>query len=310
MSGLDPDQFPRPGQVFLDHTAIFVEEFERSGAVMARLGFQLTPLRLHTSALRPGEPMTALGTGNRCAMLRTGFIELLGPTSDTPMAAQLRGQLARYPGLHLIAFTATDPQRHHQALQHDGLDPLPIARLQRMQSMPSGEQEIRASIIRLAPQTWPEGRVQIVFPEMPADAMWDPALIEHPNAAERLSELLVVAQDPPARAALFGRFVQRPVQAQAGRCTLELDRGRVHFVDVATAQRMLPGLSVPSLPYVAAMAIRSRDLNATRAWLDRQGLACQPLGSALWVPGAQALGAHIVFHEGADDRVFERLNQG
>ena len=167
---VNPHQFPRPGELFLDHAAIFVDEFEHSGSVLERLGFTLTPLRLHTSALQPGDPITPLGTGNRCAMLRSGFLEVLGATSDTPMATQLRGQLARYPGLHLIAFSGAGPEAHHAALQADGLAPLPLAQLRRTQSSADGDEAISASILRLDPAQWPEGRVQIVFPAMSPDA--------------------------------------------------------------------------------------------------------------------------------------------
>lgn len=152
---VNPRQFAGAGEIFLDHAAIFVEEFDASGAALERLGFTLTPLRAHRSALRPCEPLAPLGTGNRCAMLREGFIEVLGPSADTPMACQLRAQLARYPGLHLVAFSGLGADQHHAMLEAAGLSPLSLARIERSQASSDGEHEIRAGIVRLPP----EGRV-------------------------------------------------------------------------------------------------------------------------------------------------------
>ncbi len=305
---VNPRQFPRAGECFLDHVAIFVGEFERSGAVLQRLGFTLTPFRAHTGALRPGEPLADLGTGNRCAMLRSGFLEVLGATADTPTAALLRRQLARYAGLHLIAFSGHDAQAHHAALDADGLRPLPIAKIHRTHATPNAEREILGSIVRLAPEAWPEGRVQIVFPEMSPDAMWHPALVEHANGADRLSEVLLVVHDPSARAAQFARFVRRPVRSVRERHVLETDRGRVHLVTPREAGRYLAGLELPAVPYIAAVAIGSRDLSVTRKLFDSRGVRYTNHCATVQPAANESLGATLVFHDRQDDRVFDTLD--
>jgi hypothetical protein len=305
---VNPHQFPRAGECFLDHVAIFVREFEHSGAALQRLGFTLTPFRAHTSALRPGEPLTNLGTGNRCAMFRSGFLEVLGATADTPMAALLRQQLARYAGLHLIAFSGQNVDATHAALHADGLKPLPIAKIRRTQSTPDGEQEILSRIIRLSPEAWPEGRVQIVFPEMSPDAMWHAALVEHANGADRLSEVLIVVQDPAARVAQFARFTRRPVRAVRGRHVLETDRGRIHLIAAHEAGRYIPGLDVPAVPFIAAAAIGSRDLAATRALFDSRGISYTGQRATVQLAAHESLGATLIFHDRQDDKVFDSLD--
>ncbi len=310
MSSVNPHQFAGPGEVFLDHAAIFVDEFDRSGVALERLGFTLTPFRAHTSALRPGEPLKPLGTGNRCAMLRVGFIEVLGATAETPMAAQLRSQLARYPGWHLIAFSAHNAEEHHAALQSEGLDPVPIARLERSQAMPEGDNEIRASIVRLKPEAWPEGRVQIVFPAMSPDQMWHPSLVHHANGADRLSEMLVIVSEPAARAEQFARFTRRTLRAAGRRFVLELDRGRVHFAPPDALVSMVPALQAPALPYIAAVAIGCTDLDATRQLLEARNIAFRVHQRTLQLAASESLGATLIFHDRADDRVFDALDPG
>lgn len=309
---VNPHQFPRAGEVFLDHAAIFVEEFDQSGRVLERLGFTLTPFRAHTSKLHANEPFAPLGTGNRCAMLRSGMIEVLGPTTapthDTPISAQLRKQLARYPGLHLIAFSGCHAAAHHAALFQEGLDPAPIANLRRMQMTPDGEKQISASIVRLDPKAWPEGRVQIVFPTMSPDAMWHPSLIDHANCADRLSEMLIVVEDPAERATQFARFARRKVRQAGNRFVVDTDRGRVHLVARDDIARYLPGVNVPALPFIAAVALGSSDMQATRALFADRNIGRVEHHGTLQIAPHESLGASLVFHDRDDDRVFDFLD--
>lgn len=304
---VNPHQYPRAGEVFLDHVGIFADDPDAAGAALVRLGFALTPYRVHTGALRPGEPVAPLGTANRSAMLRVGYVEMLCPVGTTPLSGQLRRSLARYPGLHLIAFTGHDADEHHAALAADGLDPAPIARIERTQATPEGEVLVRARIVRLAPEAWPEGRVQAVFPQMSADAVWHADLVVHANAADRLSEMLVVVDDPAARAARFGAFARRPVRAAGDRHVLETDRGRVHFIAPGALTRYVPGRTAPALPYMAAVALGSHDLARTRACFLERGVAFTAHGGTVQTAAPDGLGATFVFHERDDDLVFDHL---
>src|SRR5580700_3614538 len=101
-----PNQLPGPGEVFLDHTAFFVPAIEDAAAALKRCGFRLTPFTAQTN--RDGERTVLSGAGNRCAMFRNGYIELLTATSETPLAAQLRERVADHVGLHLAAFSTAD----------------------------------------------------------------------------------------------------------------------------------------------------------------------------------------------------------
>lgn len=305
-------QFPTSDQVFLDHVGIFVREFERSGAALQRLGFIVTDLHAHRSALAPGQPLTPLGTGNRCVMLRTGFLEILGPTGEqTAMAAALHAALGRYDGLHLIAFSATDAEQFHRDVATRGMDPLPIARIRREHPMQDGSlAEVGGAIVRLPPEVWPEGRIQVVFPEMAPEVMWQPHLLDHPNGAIALTEMLVAVDDPAARAHQFARFVGKSVRALDDIYVLELDRGRIYFADRETVRRALPHASVPDLPYMAAVAIEVRELRSTRSFLQTSGLAYQPVQRTLQLDQNSSLGANIVLHDGDERHPFASLCSG
>src|SRR5580658_49527 len=113
-----PNQLPGPGEVFLDHTAFFVPAMDVASDVLERCGFRLTPFTVQTN--REGNKTVPSGTGNRCAMFRNGYLELLTATSDTPLAAQLREQIADHPGLHLAAFSTADAAGEHRRLAAAG----------------------------------------------------------------------------------------------------------------------------------------------------------------------------------------------
>ena len=100
------EQLPGQGQVFLDHVAHFAPIMEPAAEALERCGFHLTPFTVQTNRV-DGKPVAA-GTGNRCAMFRRGYIEILVATSDTLLSRQLTERLARHIGIHLAAFSTAD----------------------------------------------------------------------------------------------------------------------------------------------------------------------------------------------------------
>lgn len=292
-------RFPQADEIFLDHVGIFVPEFEASAAALERLGFLLTPLAVHESALEPGAPLTRLGTANRCAMLREGYLEMLGPVGDTPMARHVRRRLARYPGLHLIAFSACDPERWHGLMRERGLNPDPIARIQRPTPTPDGPRLVRGSIVRPPVDSWPEARVQTVFHETP-EIMWPEPYLEHANGAEAITSMLIVVENVIEVAERFAEITDRPVSAEGRRRRIVLDRGSLLIADTNEAMSLLPGLQIPALPFCAAIALRSSETWVTATHLERSGVPYTTSSEGLRVvdPG-HGLGATFVFHDGA-----------
>jgi hypothetical protein len=105
---------------------------ERAGfPSKARLGFTATPFSEQFHRLQSDGPLVPAGTGNRCVMLREGYLEFLTPFMDTPVAGQLRDAIARYTGVHLIAYGTADAEADHARLSAAGFAPLPPVRLQR-----------------------------------------------------------------------------------------------------------------------------------------------------------------------------------
>src|SRR5256885_2337453 len=158
------NQLPRPGARFLDHRAPFVPEMDAAAAALERCGFRLTPFTAQTNRV-DGEPVPA-GTGNRCAMLRQGYVEILTavatPGGNTELARQLRERIADHVGLHLAAFSSADAAAEHRRLAEARFATLPLVDMRRPGTTRTGSDESRFTIPLIAHHRMPEGPAQLL----------------------------------------------------------------------------------------------------------------------------------------------------
>lgn len=289
-------QLPEGEEVFLDHVAHFVPAMDAAEAALERLGFTLTPFTPQMTAGPDGALLPA-GTGNRCIMLREGYIEVLTGQGDSPIVRQMRAALDRYIGLHLVAFTCADAEAAHARLTGNGFPVQPMVRLRRQIETEADEAELRFSVIRLEPGGMPEGRIQMLTHHTP-EPLWQERWLDHPNGARRLLGTVIVSADPAEAAARFARFLDRGAEADVqGGVSLTLDRGHVTFTAPDAAARVLPGAAVPSLPFIAATVLAVDHLAATESFVASAGFPMQGSASQgrLVVPLPAALGGALVF---------------
>ena len=299
-------QLPEKNEIFLDHVGFFVEDIEAAGALFERLGFTVTPVNIHYNADADGT-LTRSGTANRLSTFDIGYIEVLGAVADTPLADQLKAGLSRYVGLHLVAFTHPDMQYQATRLLEAGFDLQPPVRLRRKIQTPEGEQTVRVTVVRTKPGVMTEGRVQMLTHETP-ESIWVPAYSRHPNRTDALTDLLFISEDAGEKAALYGRFADCPVLTEDAWTVVSLSRGRLSFVTPDTAATMLPELQIPTLPCIAAVALRSADLKETRRVLEEKGVAPLAANDSLVVVGPRdGAGAYMVFHAPGADPVWKPL---
>lgn len=294
-------QLPGDTEVYLDHVAHFVPAMDAAESALERLGFTLTPYTPQMTAGSDGA-LAPAGTGNRCIMLREGYIEILTGAGDSAIVRQMQAALARYVGLHLVAFTCADAEAAHARLAAEGFPVQPMVRLRRRIETEGGEAELRFSVIRLEPGAMAEGRVQMLTHHTP-EPLWQERWLDHANGARRLLGTIIVSADPGEAAARFARFLDRGAPEPIdGGVALTLDRGRVDFLEPQAAARVLPDVTVPSLPFIAATVLAVDDLTRSAALLTKAGITVT--GSAaegrLVVPLPPAVGGALVFTEGAD----------
>lgn len=306
MTGWIDRQLPEGGEFFLDHVGYFVADLETAAHQLRRLGFQVSPLNVQHNADERGD-LVATGTSNRLALLDRGFIEVLAAAGQTPLAEQLRGAVARYQGLHLIALTHADMPAQRRRLIEAGFAMQGIVNLRRYVAAPQGERQMAYSVLRTEPGQMAEGRVQMLTNHTP-ELLWTPGSTSHENRADALTGLLICVADPVEAALRYGRFVGRPVKSADGSAEIALDRGRLLLVGPGDAAAILPDLTLPDLPYIAGIALRSADLTATRRALARNGI--RPIvatNELICVGPHEALGAYILFHAAYMDVPWQAL---
>jgi hypothetical protein len=287
-----PAQLPEPGAVFLDHVAHFVPAIDPAAEALERCGFRLTPFTLQTN--RVDGQLVAAGTGNRCAMLRRGYVEVLAATADTPLAQQLHDRLARHVGLHLAAFSTADAAAEHRRLAAAGFPVLPLVDMRRPVATPSGEQQARFTIARIAPGNMPEGRTQFLTHHT-EHLVWREPDLDHPNGARALAAVWIAAADPAEPAERFAAFTGRPARREGATATIALERGALCF---ATAEFLAGELGIaggPPLPYLAACEIEVESLDRLRRLLDAAGLAYHPTARGAALPLPPTVGGTILF---------------
>jgi hypothetical protein len=287
-----PAQLPEAGAVFLDHVAHFVPAIDPAAPALEHCGFRLTPFTLQTN--RVGVRPVAAGTGNRCAMLRRGYVEVLAATADTPLAQQLHDRLARHVGLHLAAFSTADAAAEHRRLAEAGFPVLPLVDMRRPVATASGEQQARFTIARIAPGSMPEGRTQFLTHHT-EHLVWREPELDHPNGARALAALWIAAADPAEPAERFARFTGRPARRDGAVTTIVLERGALHF---ATPEFLAGELAIapgPPLPYLAAYEIEVESLDRLRRHLDSAGLAHHAITNGAALPLPESVGGTMLF---------------
>jgi hypothetical protein len=293
-----PPQLPPPGAVFLDHVAHFVPAMDTAAAALERCGFRLTPFT--AQANRVDGAVVPTGTGNRCLMLRRGYLEILVATADTELARQLRERIADHVGLHLAAFSSADTAAEHRRLAAVGFPTLPLVDMRRPVKTAAGSEDARFTIARVAQGSMAEGRVQFLTHHT-EPLVWRPDFLDHPNGAEALTGLWIAAADPSEPAERFARFAGRPATRVGAVTTIALDRGGIH---VAAPEFLAEALGITPagrLPCFVAAQIAVTSLAALAAHLDAAGLAYRRIrlkaeGDAIAVTLPAAIGDTLLFH--------------
>jgi hypothetical protein len=285
--------------VALDHVGVAARDLGPLAAAYERLGFALSPVSQQRGPAGP------LGSGNRCAFLRHGYIELIAVLDPALDPNGLDRFLARYAGLHIVALAMEEEEANLARLRRAGVEIPGVAYLERPVE-PSGP---TARFARLPLPDAPEGRLQLIRHLTP-ELVWDQRWMGHANRAEALTAVILVADPAAETAARLSRLAGLPlVPDPAGGFLLELPGAAgaagpqapeiptaVRVLEPEALPRVLPEVAIPALPFVAGMVVRTADGNAAaRRRLEAEGIPTVAAPDGLMVPPEFAGGAALVF---------------
>lgn len=300
------EQLPEKAAVFLDHIGFFVNDINAAGTRLERLGFTVHPVSIHYNEGSNGE-LALSGTANRLVTFGIGYLEVLSAVADTPLSTQLRSSLDRYEGLHLIALTHEHVAGRDAHFAEMGFAMQPTVQLRRSLDTGDGAAQVKATVARCEPGVMEEGRAQMLTHDTP-ELIWLPGFSGHMNGADALVEMLVVSADPRDAASRYSRFSGCPASESGGRHHVDLDRGRLTFVDDDSGHRTLPLTDLPGCPYCAGVVLRTSGLDRTRAALSAENVT--PLvdhRDLICVGPTDALGSYMIFTQDIDDDVWSTL---
>lgn len=288
-------ELPKGDAIFLDHLAHWVADIDAACAHLRQLGFIVTPYAEHVHATTPGAAPTPAGSANRCVMLADGYLEVLTPVGETPIAREVREALAHYTGLHLAAFSVEDAASHRERLVSAGFAQRETVTLTRhTATADGGTGTLRFTVVRPEVGCLPEGRVQFLTHHT-AEILWQPRWLEHPNTARGLTDMLFCVEDVGEAGGRYQSYLGRRAEPIDGGCVLRMQRGRLTLLDARGVEAALPGIDIPRVPFMAAYAIECARPEPARDVLDASGIAyLEQQGGALTVHLAPALGGTMV----------------
>ena len=292
-------QLPVSEEIFLDHVGHFVRDPEAASTALARAGFAPT---LKSVQVAPDGGPT--GTGNVCAMMTCGYVEVLFKTADTPLGHEFAAALARHAGLQLAAFAVADAGAAHRRLGEAGFRTRPLAPFQRPVATEAGTATAAFTVARVEPGEMAEGRIQILTHHT-EDAVWQPRWLTHPNGARGLAGLVIAVADVAEAAARFARFTGRPATPTRSGQRVQLDRGRIDLVTPTAFAAVLPEIAIPSLPFMGAYGVTVNLIDQAEAILRTGGLASRRAEGILVAPFPDELGRGAwLFAEDAQQLLF------
>lgn len=263
--------------VALDHVGIVTRDLAALAVQYEHLGFTLTPLARHSDGR----------IGNRCAMLHRSYMELLAVIDSNANSATLDRFLARYAGIHILAFTIGDPPAALARLRRANVEAPSVAQFDRpIDDLDPAGAHAWFELIQMPDQ--PEGRINLVRHLAP-DALWQQRFLRHANNATTLDEVTLAVAEPSETAARFSRLVGCVVIPDpAGGFALDLAHGRVRLLP--------PDADAPAVPSIVGLSVRTADGNAAiRRLLVQRGISHRAHDDALIVNAAAAGGVAVRF---------------
>src|SRR5262249_49050285 len=135
----------QPFAVDLDHVGVAIRDLDAGERAFRRLGFNLTTRSFHRGSRIPGAPIEEWGSGNHCAMLQRGYLEIIRLT-DPAKFSSVQPMRGMYQGARIVAFEPRSILHVHHELTARHLPVDDIRELERMAAYgPDGRERRRVA---------------------------------------------------------------------------------------------------------------------------------------------------------------------
>ena len=282
----------------IDHLVLCVNALEEARGRYHALGFATTPPAIHP-----------FGTTNSLVQLQGNFLELIGvvdPAKIAPPEADqfgfgdyIRGFLDRREGMSMLVFESQDAVADQAEFAAKGVDTYAPLHFQRQAKLPDGSSVTVAFSLAFA--TAPELPEAVFFTcqQHAPEHFWKPEYQNHPNGAQMVAEVVMVAPSPGDLAGFLGQL-QTPdaVRMDGDALCVTTARGRLTVLTPDDFAGRF-GASPPgsASPHFAAYRIVVDNLDRTKTVLAGNEMACRAMGDCIIIDAESALGVVIAFTE-------------
>jgi len=286
----------------LHHLGIISRNMEATVTQYERLGFVFAPLTIPRIPLQAGADPEPIGAGNRCAIFRNNYLEVLGIVDANRWSSitrqqrgpfDLDGPLQRYEGLHVLHLGTNDIHSVHDRLERSGLHPTEIRPFQRLVDTTDGPMMMKARSFSSPNGSNPEALLQVAQHETP-ELVLQPRYMNHPNGAVSITAVIVCVADPDAVAEKYGRYTNQSVERSGALRVVEFGCSRIIIVRPNELQAVLPGNVAPTIPFLAGFAVAS-NLDITERALREQEIDFRIHEGRILVNARDGYGAAVLF---------------
>ncbi|NWG26376.1 MAG: VOC family protein [Pseudorhodoplanes sp.] len=279
----------------LDHIAHAVRDLDAGAELYRRLGF--------TVGARNRHPW---GTHNRIVQLPGFFVELLTMAEPERLGGDamslLFGNFHRiflqtHEGLSFLVLESADANADVARLEASGIAQSGAVHFRREGRRPDGTPVTVAFSLAFAKAADADAEFAVCQQHFPEN-FWNPQFQTHANGVTGIGGVVLVSDDPNARAAFLRAFVgKRDLDMRQDSVSAQTARGRI---DIVTPERFAREFGVdpsgpPGMLRLAALRFVTRDLAAAAGSLTAGGIAARSLNGRLVVPPQIAHGAVIAF---------------
>ncbi|HUI17015.1 MAG TPA: VOC family protein [Alphaproteobacteria bacterium] len=247
----------------IDHPVIAIRDMAQGRRTYERLGFTVPPRGSHLE----------WGTGNWCIMFASDYLELRGVVDAGRYLHHLDEFLAVREGLMGVAFDVADAAASFEKAVAAGVAAMAPRELTRRFELAEGDTFPRFRLVFLGEGAAPGLAGALMIQHMTPQLLRRPEWLEHPNGAVAVQSLTAVVQAPRNARGAFERLFGHVGGGVQGAIAVRLERDQgVELVSPPEAVRR--GLALPGVspPYMAALALRVRDLARTATVLAKNGV--------------------------------------
>ena len=282
----------------IDHLVLCVNDLELGAAFYRQLGFTTTPRARHP-----------WGTDNCLIQLTGSFIELLtvsrpslifaaGPKTFS-FGAFNQKFLAHREGMSMLVFESKDAEADRKELIARGLPAYDKFYFERKAKLPDGSQvPVAFSLAFATDPRMPEAAFFCCQQHAP-QYFWKAEYQSHTNGADKLLEVIMVANEPEAFAGFFSKL-QDPdsVVMEGSELTIHTPRGTIRVLTPAQTCGRFGTMDLadfPETPYFLGFTVQTRDLDSVAGHLRKNRIPYEKSNRLIRVHPKDAFGVMIEF---------------